>query len=513
MIPLLDDFTHIELACKQLRDFPDNRPAINWVNCALGESLDSSRMASLAAILLTLLLLDLSFFKDRSWKRILLMALHPMVLVPFFWASQISTSLTALWAAIWLFTFQTALRTKTRKSTILSFASLIFIGIAGTLFRFEAALFAGTFLLLLLLHSPGRFKLQWKRAILATSLLSIPVARLVTGILQHLFRPLPSAPGAPLRFHEVSGLSYPPGAWLYLQMESILQYLKSIFLPWTMSFHGDWYEWWHIHLHRQEEVVKFGLTLLAIFASGIAIRHLLIRSRKEPGLIEATLQGIALFVCITAAFSTVVRTDWYYLTRAWMGSIAFLLWTSPLIAENRKIFPVVTALLFLSTTAHLCLHFSDKIEFRSYETEVTGAAHPFISFAEMKEYARNHRVDDAISSAHEVYARIPEDMARASDRAGAFWTLALYYGWVLNEQDQRKEDAKKILGVLGKSNYYPAIHACLQEESIPVSSCLEGKRKAIFCDSMGMEFPELETAHPYRITPKEICGFEPNQNR
>ena len=510
MIPLLDDPAHIGLACSTLEVHPDNRPAINWVVCALGESLEGTRLASLLAILLTIFLIDRTFFRDRNWKRYALMNLHPLVLTPFFWASQISTSLTTLWAALWIWLYQAWMNQKDRTGKWILFSLLSGLSAFGTLFRFEASAYAGVFLGVYFLRST----LNWRKALKAAApgavFLCIPAVRLITGLLQHIARP--ATPGTPTSgLTLVAGASYPAGSWPYLQMNALLTYCKGILLPWSISFYSDWYRWWEIETHRNREVLAFSIFLLAGVLAWWIARIVMRRIGKATESIDALASGFALFFLITAVLSGTMRTDWYYLARTYLGFLVFLIFAAPVFAKNSKFFWLIAAFWNLSSVAHITLHYSTPENFTAYESEVAGGYHPHLSFAEMRSLYNAGKKEEALQAVHRVYEKIPPGMAAVSDRAEMYWALSLYNAWVMYQWDNRIEESRKVYGILSKTGFFPSVHACLQNPEVPVESCLIRKRKDAFCDSLGSEFPKLQTVRPYRINPKDLCGFEPNQ--
>ncbi|MBS1959637.1 MAG: hypothetical protein JST80_09220 [Bdellovibrionales bacterium] len=498
MIQLLDDFTHIGQSCLRLDTQPMDRFAVVAINCALGESVDHARFASLAFILATLVILDRVFFRDRDWKRVLLWAVHPLVLIPFFWASQITTSMTAFWASVWTLIF---IRWLPQPRDPKMIAWLAVWSILGAAVRFEALAYGFVFLALFFW-----FNRTWlaARKRVATGL-AISTAGMLLG--KVLVRLIPAhAPHMVTEWGTVSDALneahfYPLATYPFLQLDSIGRYLEGFFLPWKISFYGDWYQWWSIH-----EALWMSPLRLAFWSAAIFGGSFLIKNREWRGRIRV---GLLFFVGCTAALSSLPRNDWYYPVRAYLGTLCLLVCLTPLILRRKVVYGATALLFAASSLAHITMHYSDGSSFVAYESEIAGGAHPFMAFDEAKLLLKAGKPDEAIKALHEVYEKIPVESARTSARAGAFWSLSLYYAWIIYEKQVDRTKADEVLKVLRDSTYYPAVHACLQADYSTPEQCLDGERKGNFCGSLTYAMPRLETVRPYRVDPEKICGFEP----
>lgn len=505
MIPLIDDFTHVGLACARLAEYPADRFAVVSLNCALGEDLDRTRAASLLFILATLWILDRLFYRERDWRRPLLGALHPLLLIPFFWASQITTSMTGFWAAVWATLF---VRWFDRARGL---AALLAWSFVGASVRFEAFAYGLVFLAAYALMYREQY---WPAGRERTRRLVKGVGAASIAILagKYALQLIPSnAFIVSLASHaseagEGGARYYPLLTYPFLQADSIARYLEGFALPWRLSYYGDWYQWWKI----DQQLWRGPLRLLLTLAPAAALLLWLRRRGDREGVFRLGA-GLFFFLATTAMLSSLPRNDWYYPVRAYLGTLCLLVFTGPLLLRRKTAGAAVIAILALSTAAHVAFHFSTHDQFRAYETEIAGGGHPFLDLDEAKAFHRSGRPDDALRSLHGLYSKIPVASAQRSTRAGTFWTLGLYSAWMIYDEQGRAGKAAEVYRVISHSTYYPAVHACLQIETEPVEKCLEGERKDNFCASLTKPFPKLPVRRPYPIDVEQVCRFKPLQ--
>lgn len=481
MIPLMDDPTHIAHACARTANWSD-RIAITSLNCWLGESVEASRFASLILIVLTVLILDRIFFRERDWRRIFLMMAHPLVLTPFFWASQISTSLTTFWAAAWLW-----LLVNRHWWGLLPFSLLVYT------VRFEGGFYALAFLSIWLIQNRNHLltKKVWTGLAVAIPML---LGVLILGLKTHIL---------------VGDSSYPYGIWPVLQLDALLRYGQSLIFPWKASFMGDWYRWMTVADHPEKTIYIFLLSeVLWVGVMALWIRTS-IRKGSDAELPKRLLMGTIYFFGCTFAVSILPRSDWHYLIRTYLGVLCWWIWMAPMILKNRLVHAVVMLVMLLSTGAHVFGHYSSDSNFRIYEQEVAGADHPFLDLSEAKDLTDSGKIDQAVRVLYSSYSKIPLEYASKSPRTGVLWSQVLYEAWLLYEIKADLNMSQKVYRVLQKSTFFPAVHACLQVEKDNPEQCLEGARRASFCSSFGHEYPRLKTARDYLLKVKDICGFDP----
>jgi hypothetical protein len=223
--------------------------------------------------------------------------------------------------------------------------------------------------------------------------------------------------------------------------------------------------------------------------------------------------GLIFFSASTAMLSVVPRSDWYYLSRVYLGTLVFFLFAGPVLVKNIKVFILSATLLSISTLGHLFSHFSDERSFSAYETEIAGADHPYLDLEQAERELQAGNPDAAIKTLYQIYEKIPRDSAAQSLRAGVFWSHGLYDAWRVYELSGNEAKALEVYRVLRNSTYFPATHACLQIPSIPVDECLKDDRTGHFCDSLGLAYSKMKTVRPYRVDPEKLCGFHSEQKQ
>jgi len=509
----MDEFTHIGFACARFHGNPEDRFAVTGLNCLLGENIEHTRIASGLIILLTIWVLDLAFFRERNWKRPLLAALHPLIWVPFFWASQISTSMTTLFAAIWMFLVSRWLGPGPRP--LWSWLFLLTAG-ACTLVRFEVLAYCGVLAIAWLILNRQSFRSIRGR---------VAAAAIATPLAYQLVKKLVFPSGfttvqnsqaiSIIKNAYVEAPSYPPSSWPFLQMDSILAYLRALVLPWEGSFYGNWYRWWEIHQDPSKAWIPFvgvgGVTLMSLLLLHRKYRS---KSLSDPMRQDSwplvLLIGTGFFVACAALLSAVPRSDWYYLARAYLGAHVFFIFVSPILVRTSLAFVSVAVILGLSSLSHLAFHYSNPRNFEAYEHEVSKSDHPFLDLKAAEIHLEDQKPDEALRSLFGIYEKIPIEAASKSSRAGVLWSEGLYEAWRIYSILGNESKAMEVYRVLRNSSYFHAPHACLQIPSIPIEECLTEDRKPHLCDSLGFEYRKLKTARPYRKSPEEICGLKPH---
>ena len=500
MIQLMDDFTHIGNACARMA-YKDDRIAISSLNCLLGESVEASRYASLALILMTVFILDRLYFKDRSWKRMALMALHPLVLTPFFWASQITTSMTTFWAAGWSWLFIRWLNGPVLWSRWLLL--LVPSSFAVLTVRFEGGVYALAFLVIWFLQNGFPWKAGKLSKLIIPGAGTAILVPLALGIKKFIIDPENIFSGSD------GASSYPKSLWPVLQLDSLLRYGESLILPWRASFYGNWYRWMEIAKNPGKTVflVLGLLSVLGLFLYGWYSAQ---KSKGKSVEIPQRLgMGLLFFFVCTFGLSILPRSDWHYLIRTYLGTLCFLVWVAPILVRNQLAYALTVVVLIASTSAHVFAHYAGDVEISIYEKEIAGADHPFLDLVESKVLTAQNRHQEAIEVLYSAYEKIPVEFAQKSRRTGMLWTQILYDAWYLYELTGDGAKSKQVYQVLKKSSYFPSVHACLQVEIENPEPCLAGDRRGGFCSSFGLGFPRLRQIRDYALKVKDVCGFEP----
>jgi hypothetical protein len=515
MLRLMDDFTHIGFACTRFQANPEDRFAVVGLNCLLGENITHTRIASLIVILLTLILLDRAFFQDRNWRRTFLTILHPLILIPFFWASQISTSLTTLFAAAWVYFWIRWIDPPNQNRPLWAW---FFLPVAGAciLVRQETIAYCAVFALIWAIQNRSKILQNPKRPLLALalSIASFQAAKKIffkSGFTTLETSPLIRNIADSFGHASSPATQYPIFTWPILQLDSALRYLEGLLLPWRASFYGNWYKWWEIHLNPLKTALQFAGAAFLLFIALLLGRHLLRKKGNHLDSIFRLVMGFLFFIGSALLLSAAPRSDWYYPARAYLGTLAFFVWVSPLLIRNTKTFAISLAILLVSTIAHVSLHFQNESSFLAYETEMTGADHPYLDLMDAELKLKNGKGAESIPPLFRIYQKIPVDSTNLSLRAGFFWSEGLYEAWRTYSILGNETKAMEVYRVLRNSTYFQSAHACLQIPSIPVEECLKDDRKSHFCDSLNFEYSKVKLARPYRIEPEKICGFRPVQ--
>ncbi len=474
MISLLDDGYFVAQACSLQQANPD-RWLAHALHCLLGEAPDHSRI--LALILSAVLAFTtLRLFRIKpSLSALLAIALHPMIAFSFFYASQLSTTLTLLWSVAWTGLW---IQWSRQPRSLLWILSGLACSLVPILLRAEAWAYS---------WSIAACWMAWQFIVREPSLPS-PRRALVgfaVGSLPAILRPqwvgfLTSVYQGDAATGSLPSTSDPFswGAWLLTQSRAIWTYFRNLVIPHLASFHGSWFEQFELN-----GIGKWGWPLLLVITVASLIVLVIRRHRTHPSHALAALAGLA-FLLPTVALSAVPRVDWYHPARQMLGSLLFMILIVSWISNKAR--PRMLALVALISVsaafAQATLHYGSEESFRDFESTVTGGRpHPWVSLNQARQRLLEGSIEDALADL-EGLSRQLETAGFARDaRAGLYWSLAQYYLWLGNESAGKTDSSSKPLRRLLGSTYFPATLACLQDDRVPVESCLTAERVAHLC--------------------------------
>ena len=496
---------------------PTYRSLVYGVTCAAGESIVGTKLISLFALLSSIFLLapifkSPSFVSTSMRYRILnwLPIVHPIVLFPFFYASQISTSLTLLWTAavIRLFCSQEGWR-----RTELQIALGLLLAGLGQLIRVEAI-----YLAMMIFGSWTLFRLcfqgiSFSQRIKSFSLLTPIAARFLVFVILFLalnrfipatFRSDPMGIAPDFGF----ALDYPQSSHLAVQIWASGLYLKGFLFPIGSSFFGPWTDWIWIHDRPQ---IQSLLTLLAVVL-GLGLFALsLLGSRVQVRLAAA---GLFCFLAFSWIQSLFMRADWYALSRAEVASVVLCFFIQGVFQSSSDanlektvtVYKAVLLYFFLNSFALLVLHYGSYSGFVESESMLVGAKSPAANLEASKLARSEGRLQDALEAAHRAYGLIPQRVLSESTAALSSYTFALYDGYRVAEQMKRPDLALGALKVMMNINNYHSTLLCLENASIPLEACTTKSRLDWFCNIL--KIPGLQAPpDPKRIRKPiaELC--------
>lgn len=540
MISLLDDFYHVKQACSNLALSPGDRYLVSFLNCLGGESVTATRIFSLITIAITCYII-LSLFFPRSNKKetishgqlsskgglskffiyFLVLFFHPMILFPFFYASQFSTALTVLWAAlaVWIL-----LAWKNGYWPWLQVFLLTMMAFVGALIRVETnwyfSILFGTITLYRFIEQQcdirefqdrkkkSFFTLFSKWQIILAFYLIIMVI-VIHKVLQKWFF------GGISTYDIVSSNTsmYPLTAYYQSQFLAIIYYYQNIILPFWHSFYGSWLDWWDFHQNWIFSLLLvFSIVLFhaATFWWSLVNKPLLFPSFKQDRLNMRFLwAAFFLFFTITAIFSALPRSDWYYPSRQYFGTFFFLIFILKATQNLKKqiqVAMIISLYFFTSTLYSIFYHYHDQLSFYKHEKMVTRDIHPFVRLDMANQAYIQGDYSTALATYYNVYKSVPLEAARVSHRAAVFWLLGVYGGHITSIKMGDTQSAKQSFNILMSSTYFMSTLACLQNPDVDLNICKDEKRRSNFCIyALNRNFPRLQQARELRISVEEYC--------
>ena len=504
---LLDDFYHVGQACSILSGKPFDRPFVNALHCLGGESVDVSRLIALFVMLVSMFVFIRFLHPDRkSGYQFHFFALfHPIILFPYFYASQLSSAVTVAWAIGGVvFFFHKC------QNVIWTIVGAFLLAVVGLGVRLEAPyiLIMMTGSILVLFQSRDNLaivetiKKYFHRENIIKTGVFFASFFCMKKLLQSYFH---NALGAMEVMAMEQGLHYPLDSWYNSQVLAMFHYLQNFIFPFSHSFYGNWQEYVWI---EQTFDGFFPVIIFLLLLSGLLVWSY--RSRRLPLNLRLLMRGVVMFFLIVFVSSLVPRTEWYYPARGHLATVVLMGYLSVFVArlKRERVVALALSLYFLASMAYATLfQYKNVDNMYAHDKFFYGDVHPFLRMRlANREWNKGNR-EVAIQTWFNVYRRIPGDVAKQSNRAGLYKMLALYNGWYGYEASGRHEESSRLLPQLLGNTYFVSTEVCLQDSRVELVKCLEDRKKVSnFCSYRSwFNIPKLKQVRPHRIDMEPHC--------
>ena len=510
---LLDDFYHVEQACYLLSIKPFDRPLVNLLHCMGGESVTVSRWIGLI-IMVASMFVFIRFLhsgKTQQSTVYLFTLVHPIILFPCFYASQLSSAVTVAWAIGGVsFFFHKC------KNMAWVIAGSFLLALVGLGVRFEAVyiltMVIGSVLILFqswhnltIIETVKKYFHQEnliKVMILWGSFLFIKIG------LSTYFVNAPSVLWVIIN----EQADYPLVSWYNSQVVAVLHYLQNFAFPFSHSFYGNWqeYVWMTQTFDSFFPMVIFLFLVLGLFGWSY-------RSQRLSPNIRLLIRGVVMFVLIALAVSSVPRSEWYYPIRGHLAAVVLMGYVSVFVSRLKyeKMISIILAIYLTSSMGYAVLFQYKNIgNMYDHDQFFYGDVHPFLrTKLANREWDKGNR-EVALQTWFNIYQRIPRDIAVQSNRAAVYKLMALYNGWWAYEMSDRHQESFKLLPDLLNNRSFISAAVCLQDARVEIEKCLDNPEKINnFCMHwINKNFPDFKQAHPFRIDVDSHCrklGYNP----
>lgn len=507
---LYDDILHLGQACQASRTFGATyRPFVYWITCQLGGdpvhvSLFSAVCLAFSALLLSRFWLGL---KGQSLVRSSIALWHPLVLFPVFYASQISTAITALWLSLMLTLI--AIR-----ANFTSIFCLFLLAITAQYLREES-------ILLLFIFGAVWFSYRLffsKNENLKPVFLKWFVACGFGGFLfpkfiakQASFFGLADTPNL-LNSALQGGVDYPIQLWFSMQLHALKYYLLSYLMPIYGPFFGDWTSWYRFH--QESDRIQIVWAATAWFLVGAFV---LFYFRKRNRFLASVIFSILIFCAFTFAQSLNMRSDWFILSRATLPALlALMILIDGAWRFSSKAKKIVSALFIVSigsTLFHTFFHYRNRDVFLRYEAKVSQNS-PSFHMAQADQLKFRHADEEALREYFTAYKMIPIDFAPDGSQGRQYKTLALYHGYHLSKKLGDEHSSETAFRTLMKYDSFFSWMLCLQSQQYAATECVSFENKKKFCSlassPMNRAYVQADLK-TIETKVDEICGVTTNR--
>jgi tetratricopeptide (TPR) repeat protein len=477
--PLYDDFYHVQGACAKIQATWGDRPLVFGLNCLMGESLWASRVAALLFGLLSCWVYGEILGLKKSLR--LTLMLHPVVLFPFFYPSQLSTAMMCCWiVCVLLWSLRPA-------RGLLQWGLLPILAGVGSGIRIESGiLLVATAIPVFFLRS-----LQQERVTNQTRVRSFGKILAVVGLsfaIYPFFRDgfLNSANSASvfqtLGKRAASAASYyDPWDYRWAQLYAAFLYVQNLFFPALTSFFGPWKDFFSITLKWEWRIV---FSLVIGILSGLSAITSQASSQppsqgKFPSMNRRVLALAFLsFVALSLGSSLHLSVDWYYPSRQVLATLLTLGMLCRVIQgfESQRWIRIINLYLALSLAFTYFFHYRNEESFLAFELSHGGESHPQVHTQAGNLLAKNSEFEEAVGH-YQKAARLASPEARAKSLVAVnYWSIALLNQYLIADQAQNqllREDAVRELDV--EDNFFSALVCLYEKRGEP--SCLKGDRK------------------------------------
>ena len=512
MIELLDDFYHVEQACAILSDKPFDRPLVNALHCLGGESVTVSRWMGLIITMASMFAFVRFLHSEEKRRPFHLFALlHPIILFPFFYASQLSSAVTVAWAI-----GGTAFFFRKCSGMAWAVAGAFLLAVIGLGVRFEAPyvliMVVGSMLILFQSRDNLTIVETVRRYFHRENIVKMVVFLGSFFAMKAWAKTYFSRIDGVLRTVTLEqGIHYPLESWFNSQVVAILHYLQNFFFPFSHSFYGNWQEYVWV-----AQTFGSALPMVVFFSLIMVLLGWSYGSRRLPPNIRLFVRGLVMFTLIALVVSSVTRTEWYYPSRGHLAAVVLMGFASVFVSrlKREKMVGIILSVYLAASMGYAVLFQYKNIgNMYAHDRFFYGDVHPFMRMELAKQEWEKGNREVALQTWFNVYRRIPLEVARESNRAGLFKMLALYRGWWAYETMGRHEESSQLLPQLLDNTYFVSTAVCLQDSRIEIEKCLENRRKIeSFCEYyLWSNIPRIDQAHPFRIDIKPHCrklGYE-----
>lgn len=461
-----DDKIHILNACSRLEYSPGHRTLFSAFHCYTNGDLFLTRLLSFISILLTIFLITKFFKKYEQDLKIwpyLIIGLHPVILFPFFYSSQISTSLSFLWATFVAY----LLRFSTKKSL------LVLLVLLGLLLRFES-IYMMTFVyigfeLLDLSFNQWSFKNYFKKNYNFCFFILI---FFISSFVFSFFLKNYNNAFKVLSVYSTKLPYYPKESHFFVQTYALGLYLKNLFIPILANFFTPWKVWAVIH-----KSLLLKLLLMSSFLTSVFISFFIYFKSKRYKFLAL---GFLLFTFLTGLMSSRIRLDWYFQSRQYIGSIFFLFCFLIFLNNLKKkkfylgccFFYVLISLVF-----KVSFHYKDRTSFLNWEKSQNLDLNPVVNEA----YTEDKKLREKQNAYVENFQMIDKWMHEKSLSSRRYYISALMNVYTISKKTGDLNLNEQAFDLLQKHDLYYSTYVCLDNEKYTVKKCVSGKRLEIFC--------------------------------
>lgn len=491
MIALYDDYYLISQACRITVEKPFYRIFHTQTACLFGENPDVLRYVSLFLLLLSSIIFIKSQYlnKKLEYKAILFVFFNSAFIIGFYYSSLLSMSFVTLWCSIFLYFF--------KKESV---RTSIFIGFAAFFIRKEIFFYSLIFIVFDLFRSRFVNKIEYKKYLTKNKVIFFVTCFLSYTLLDFLAYLIFDSRNQLANFYANSG-QYPEDSRLAVQVWASLIYLKNVILPHTMSFYGNFIDWYIIYLNKTYQYILW-LAFSILFAFGT---YSFFKVRRK--FILYILTGISFFIVSVFLLSVLPRTDWYYTTRQVVPTMWLLLYfydylTSMKFVKKYNIIYVILFYFFLSNIFHIFYHYKDYEKFYYYETTYNSTSHPYVYEMYAGELEKANQTERAIKVLREGFNGIPQQALSISNRTYFYWIRNVYNAFILAKKNKDEEVIKNTYKILTRNRDFYSLIACLQVNSEYKNCLIEEETRQKFCRIYNNQSPRYDI--PIVFTPAVI---------
>jgi len=449
MIALYDDYYLISQACRIVIEKPFYRILHSQTACLLGQNVDYVRIFSLLILLVAAFIFVKSIVTDQRdlIRQYLFIGLNSAYLVGFYYSSLLSMSFAVLWCSLFIYFY---------KKESLRYS--VPLGLLAFLIRKEVYFYILIFIVFDLFRTRFLQNIDYKKYLTQKKIkffiLSFLAYTLIDLIIYFFF----DYRNQLSNFYSNNG-QYPENSRLAVQIWAALLYLKNIILPHTMSFYGNFMDWFWIHQNKLIQAVLWG-GLVTLFTFGTYSFF-----KIKNGFNKYLLTGISFFIVSVFLLSSLPRTDWYYTTRQIIPSIWLLTFIFDYFKKIKlgSILINISIIYFLASIFfHIFYHYSSYERFYYYETQFNEKSHPYVYEMYAGKLSVAKHEEKALEVLRRGFTTITQESLAASNRTYYYWIRNVYNAFVLGKKVKDESVIKNSYRILLLNKDFYSLIACLQ---------------------------------------------------